>query len=191
MGHVAESQRKIFPVVSATVTHCDLRSTFHAPLLSRSNWNKSVQKKITELFAETFSCSLYICADLRNDVSLQKSNSFFVLSTLNSFPLPCLFFNPPHFCNRLYLISLLLSLLVLPFFLSFSPPPLSPFFICLFVPFFIRILCLTCVVFIDQNRINFRPSSEAPLPSRCHDNPSRRCSGSAKGSAGDVEELRE
>lgn len=123
MGHVAESQRKIFPVVSATVTHCDLRSTFHAPLLSRSNWNKIVQKKITELFAETFSCSLYICADLRNDVSLQKSNSFFVLSTLNSFPLPCLFFNP---CTSAIGFISFLSCYLFLFSLFFFPSHLLP-----------------------------------------------------------------
>lgn len=142
------------------------------------------------LFAESFSCSLFICNDLHNDIFYYKSRIPFYL--FFQFLLsPSLPFVSSHALRQSALshFSRVISSSWSPFFLFFSPPPLSPLFICLFLPFFIRTLCLTCAVFMNQNRINFRPSSEAPLPSRCHDNPSRRCSGSAEGRAGDAEEL--
>lgn len=128
-----ELKERIFRSVSLLQTGCVIYGwTFRAPLLSRSKWNKNIQKKMSVLFAESFSCSLIICNDLHNDIFITKVEFLFICSSNSYFPLPYHLFPPTHYGNRLYLISLVLSLLLgLPFFFSSHLLPSLPF---LFVP---------------------------------------------------------
>lgn len=129
-----ELKERIFRSVSLLQTGCVIYGwTFRAPLLSRSKWNKNIQKKMSVLFAESFSCSLFLFVmTCIMTFSLQKSNSFLFVLPILTFPFLTICFLPRTTAiGFISFLSCYLFFLVSLFSFLLTSSPLSPFYLSL------------------------------------------------------------